>query len=120
MAKSIKTRALIEALERMTSKKEINSNNKEGNLRTVYQQVEVYAGAIYDAIYLYANALNETLAGGSSKRDGRAIVKRMLNREFEGKANKEHALRRLNKNTRPPQVQFQPGVICICRKFPKL
>lgn len=22
--------------------------------------------------------------------------------------------------TRPPQVQFQPGVICICRKFPKL
>lgn len=82
----------------MTSK-EINANNQEGNLRTVYQQVEVYAGAIYDAIYLYANALNETLAGGSSKRDGRAIVKRMLNREFEGKANEEHALRRLNKNT---------------------
>ena len=45
----------------------------------------MYAGAIYDAIYLYANALNETLAAGGSKKDGRAIVQRMLNREFEGK-----------------------------------
>ena len=45
----------------------------------------MYAGAIYDAIYLYAIALNETLAAGGSKKDGRAIVQRMLNREFEGK-----------------------------------
>ncbi|XP_078345063.1 atrial natriuretic peptide receptor 1-like [Oculina patagonica] len=52
------------------------------------EEVEVYAGAIYDAIYLYANALNETLAAGGSKRDGRAIVKRMLNREFEGASGK--------------------------------
>ena len=91
MAKSIKTRALIAAFVRMTSKNRIDANNKEVNLCSVYHQVEVYAGAIYDAIYLYANALNETLAAGGSKRDGRAIVKRMLNREFEGKANIEHA-----------------------------
>ena len=47
-------------------------------------KVEVYAGAIYDAIYLYAIALNETLAAGGDKKDGRAIVHRMLNKEFEG------------------------------------
>ncbi|KAJ7389934.1 hypothetical protein OS493_028401 [Desmophyllum pertusum] len=47
-------------------------------------RVEVYAGAIYDAIYLYAIALNETLAAGGDKKDGRAIVHRMLNKEFEG------------------------------------
>lgn len=44
----------------------------------------MYAGAIYDAIYLYAIALNETLAAGGDKKDGRAIVHRMLNKEFEG------------------------------------
>ena len=48
------------------------------------RQVEVYAGAIYDAIYLYALALNDSLAQGVSKRDGRAIVKNMLNRHFKG------------------------------------
>ena len=50
----------------------------------VFLKVEVYAGAIYDAIYLYAIALNETLAAGGDKKDGRAIVHRMLNKEFEG------------------------------------
>ena len=44
----------------------------------------MYAGAIYDAIYLYAIALNETLAAGGDKKDGQAIVHRMLNMEFEG------------------------------------
>lgn len=44
----------------------------------------MYAGAIYDAIYLYAIALNETLSAGGNKRDGRAIVNRMLNKEFDG------------------------------------
>ena len=50
----------------------------------MFLKVEVYAGAIYDAIYLYAIALNETLAAGGDKKDGRAIVHRMLNKEFEG------------------------------------
>ena len=44
----------------------------------------MYAGAIYDAILLYALALNDSLAQGVSKRDGRAIVRNMLNREFQG------------------------------------
>jgi len=48
-------------------------------------KVEVYAGAIYDAIFLYAIALNETLSVGGHKKDGKSIVSRMMSREFEGK-----------------------------------
>ena len=47
-------------------------------------KVEVYAGAIYDAIYLYALALNETLAIGGDQKDGKAMAEKMMDREFEG------------------------------------
>ena len=39
---------------------------------------------MYDAVYLYAIALNDTLSEGGSKRDGIRIAKKMYNRVFEG------------------------------------
>ena len=39
---------------------------------------------MYDAVLLYAIALNETLSEGGSKRDGLLIASKMYNRQFEG------------------------------------
>ncbi|KAK3705058.1 hypothetical protein QZH41_009322, partial [Actinostola sp. cb2023] len=49
-------------------------------------EIEAYAGTMYDAVYLYAIALNDTLSEGGSKRDGIRIAKKMYNRVFEGVA----------------------------------
>lgn len=46
--------------------------------------MEVYVGVIYDVIYFYVNVFNEIFVVGGSKKDGRVIVNRMLNWEFEG------------------------------------
>ncbi|XP_063236089.1 atrial natriuretic peptide receptor 1-like [Bacillus rossius redtenbacheri] len=48
------------------------------------RSVSTFVTAFYDAVLLYAVALNETLAAGGSERDGAAITRRMWNRTFEG------------------------------------
>lgn len=45
---------------------------------------------MYDAVLLYAIALNETLSEGGSKRDGLRIASKMYNRQFEGIVNLTH------------------------------
>ena len=39
---------------------------------------------MYDAVYLYALALNETVASGGSKRNGLSVAKKMHGKVFEG------------------------------------
>ncbi|KAK3752019.1 hypothetical protein RRG08_005641 [Elysia crispata] len=53
-----------------------------------YQEPEVnsFVGAFYDAVILYALALNETLEAGGSVKDGLNITNRMWNRTFTGQA----------------------------------
>lgn len=46
--------------------------------------VNFIAGCFYDGILLYAKALNETLAGGGSKKDGLLITRKMLGQQFQG------------------------------------
>ncbi|XP_051888886.1 atrial natriuretic peptide receptor 2 isoform X2 [Pristis pectinata] len=46
--------------------------------------VNFIAGCFYDGILLYAKALNETLAGGGSKKDGLSITRKMLDQQFQG------------------------------------
>ncbi|XP_072018506.1 atrial natriuretic peptide receptor 3-like [Amphiura filiformis] len=43
-----------------------------------------FAGAFHDALILYANVVNQTLAENGSVRDGAAMVKKMWNSTFEG------------------------------------
>jgi atrial natriuretic peptide receptor A len=50
------------------------------------ESVSTFVTAFYDAVLLYALALNETLSDGGSELDGREITKRMWNRTFKGKA----------------------------------
>lgn len=47
--------------------------------------ISTFVTAFYDAVLLYAQALNETLAMGGNKRNGTAITYRMWNRTFKGK-----------------------------------
>ncbi|XP_041356233.1 atrial natriuretic peptide receptor 1-like [Gigantopelta aegis] len=48
------------------------------------EEVNVFAVAFYEALILYAIALNETLAAGGSASDAAAITGRMWNRTFMG------------------------------------
>jgi atrial natriuretic peptide receptor A len=43
-----------------------------------------FISAFYDAVLLYAIALNETLAEGLDPRNGRDITNKMWNRTFVG------------------------------------
>lgn len=44
-----------------------------------------FISAFYDAVLLYAIALNETLSEGLDPRNGRNITSKMWNRTFVGK-----------------------------------
>jgi len=48
-------------------------------------QVNSFVGAFHDAVILYAQALNDTLAEGEDPRNGTAVTRRMWNRTFKGK-----------------------------------
>ncbi|GFO01839.1 guanylate cyclase [Plakobranchus ocellatus] len=48
------------------------------------QEVNSFVGAFYDAVILYALALNETLEAGGNVSDGLNITRRMWNRTFTG------------------------------------
>lgn len=43
-----------------------------------------FISAFYEAVYLYALALNETLEAGLDPRNGTAITSKMWNRSFPG------------------------------------
>ena len=47
-------------------------------------QVEAYAGTMYDAVLLYALAVNETLESGKNIRNGLEVSKRTYNRVYQG------------------------------------
>ncbi|KXJ15243.1 Atrial natriuretic peptide receptor 1 [Exaiptasia diaphana] len=66
--------------------------------------IEAYAGTMYDAVLLYAIALNETLSEGGSKRDGLLIASKMYNRQFEGVAGTVYID---NKGDRDPDYTIQ-------------
>lgn len=46
-----------------------------------------FISAFYDAVLLYAIALNETLAAGLDPRNGHNITSKMWNRTFAGRTN---------------------------------
>ncbi|XP_046998481.1 atrial natriuretic peptide receptor 1-like [Schistocerca americana] len=48
------------------------------------ETISTFVTAFYDAVLLYAIALNETLFYGGSEMDGQAVVRRMWNRTFAG------------------------------------
>lgn len=47
-------------------------------------QMNNFISAFYDAVLLYAIALNETLENNENPRNGKVITQRMWNRTFEG------------------------------------
>ncbi|GFR70172.1 guanylate cyclase [Elysia marginata] len=48
------------------------------------EEVNSFVGAFYDAVILYAHALNETIEAGGNVTDGINITRRMWNRTFDG------------------------------------
>ncbi|XP_047115101.1 atrial natriuretic peptide receptor 1-like isoform X1 [Schistocerca piceifrons] len=56
----------------------------EQNYTFAGKSISTFVTAFYDAVLLYAIALNETLYHGSDEMDGRNITRRMWNRTFTG------------------------------------
>ena len=50
----------------------------------VVVQVNSFVGAFYDAVLLYAQAVNETLHDGLDPSNGTDVTQRMWNRTFQG------------------------------------
>ena len=50
----------------------------------VSRQVSVFAAIAHDSVWLYAQALNETLAENGDPYDGIAITRKMWNRTITG------------------------------------
>ncbi|XP_023931697.1 atrial natriuretic peptide receptor 2-like [Lingula anatina] len=48
------------------------------------EQVDVHAGMIYDAIMLYAHALNDVIEEGGNEFDGQRIARQMYNKTIKG------------------------------------
>lgn len=46
-------------------------------------QVPIFAAYLYDAVSLYARALREILSENIDKKDGAAIVERIVKRNYE-------------------------------------
>ena len=44
----------------------------------------MYAGFLHDAVVLYALAVHDLLRNGGNFTDGKALIKHMTNRSFEG------------------------------------
>lgn len=61
-----------------------NSEFRCDDLIVLIQQVSVLAAIAHDTVWLYAHALNETLAENGNPYDGLAITRRMRNRTIKG------------------------------------
>ncbi|XP_022107598.1 atrial natriuretic peptide receptor 2-like [Acanthaster planci] len=48
------------------------------------EEVDVHAGPLYDAVWLYASALHDVLEEGGNEYDGLAVARKMRNRKFRG------------------------------------
>lgn len=51
----------------------------------IFSQVPIEAAFLYDAVMLYALALNTTLSDGECARNGTAVMNNMFNRTYESK-----------------------------------
>ena len=66
-------------------------NNNSINLMKINDLVEIllkvstFVTAFHESVFLYALALNETIAEGFSSRDGNLITRKMWNRTYSGK-----------------------------------
>jgi len=50
-------------------------------------QVPIYAAYLYDAVNLYAHALDEVLQEGGNIRNGTAIIEKVIGRTYKSKLN---------------------------------
>ena len=50
-----------------------------------FLQISVYASYLYDAVLLYARALNQTLEEGREATDGRSIISKIQNTSYIGR-----------------------------------